>query len=102
MEQVISYRVPPEMFDELAAFDGSVIVERTKGELSARCDQEAANFLALNLAHEIVTGKRGVEDARREYAAQIKAMMEKRPAPLTERLMFTPQMNAADPDRPTM
>lgn len=102
MEQVVNYRVPPDMVDELAAFDGSVIYERTKGELSARCDTEGANFLALNLAHEIVTGKRSVEDARREYAMQIKAMMENRPAPLTERLMFTPQMNAADPDRPVM
>jgi hypothetical protein len=102
MEQVISYRVPPEMFDELAAFDGSVIVERTKGELSARCDKEGANFLALNLAHEIITGKRSVAEARQEYAAQIKAMMENRPAPLTERLMFTLHANAADADRPVM
>ena len=40
------------MFDELAAFDGAVIVERTKGEMSARCDREAANVLALNLVSE--------------------------------------------------
>jgi hypothetical protein len=33
-----------------------VIVERTKGELSARCEGEEANFLAINLAHQIVTG----------------------------------------------
>lgn len=102
LEQVINYHVPAEMMDEITAYDGSVIYERTKGELSARCDKEGANFLALNLAHEIATGKRSVEDARREYAAQIKAKMENRPAPLTERLMFTPQPNAADPDRPVM
>jgi hypothetical protein len=100
MEQVVSYRVPPEMFDELARYDGSVIVERTKGEISARCDLEGANFLALNLAHEIATGRRTAEDARRMYAEQIMAMKAGRPAPYTERLMFQPQPNAADPDVP--
>ncbi len=103
MEQVIDYRVPPAMFSALAMYDGSVIVERTKGEMSARCDKEGANFLALNLAHEIATGKRTAEDARRMYAAQIKAMKAGQPAPYTERLLFQPMMgNTADPDRPAM
>ena len=35
---------------------------------------EGANFLALDLAQEIATGKRTVEDARRMYAEQIMAM----------------------------
>ncbi|HEX2204505.1 MAG TPA: hypothetical protein VHG91_14435 [Longimicrobium sp.] len=101
MEQVIDYRVPPEMFDELAMYDGSVIAERTRGELSARCDKEGANFLALNLAHEIATGKRTVADARRMYAEQIMAMKAGRPAPYTERLLFQPMPGASmDPDRP--
>jgi len=68
LKQTISYRVPPDKFDELAEYDGSVIVERTKGEISARCDKEGANFLALNLADEIVRGKRSVKDARKFYA----------------------------------
>lgn len=38
--QVINYRVPPDKFDDLAEYDGSVIVERTKGEIAARCDGE--------------------------------------------------------------
>ena len=103
LEQAIDYKVPPEMFDELAMYDGSVIAERTKGQLSARCDKEPANFLALNLAHEIVTGKRNVEEARAEYARQIQAVMNNQPAPLTEKLMFSPQSgNSGDPDKPAM
>jgi hypothetical protein len=42
VEQFIDYHVPPEKFSELAKFDGSLIVERTAGEVSARCDMEAA------------------------------------------------------------
>jgi hypothetical protein len=58
VESVIDYRVPPEKFSELAKFDGSVIVEHTAGEVSARCHGEEANFLALNLMHDISIGGR--------------------------------------------
>src|SRR4051794_14992205 len=48
VESFIDYRVRVEMFSPLAEFDGSVIVERTAGEVSARCHDEQANLLALN------------------------------------------------------
>lgn len=99
LEQFIDYRVPPEKFDELARFDGSVIVERTKGEMSARCDREEANLLALNLAHDIVTDKRSVEEARKMYAENIRAFMQKQPGPYMQDFQFTlPTGNTADPD----
>jgi hypothetical protein len=61
--------VPPDKFSELAKFDGSVIVERSAGEVSARCHDEQANFLALNLMHDIVTGAKNVQAARaKEFA----------------------------------
>ncbi|MDQ3556466.1 MAG: hypothetical protein M3409_06785 [Gemmatimonadota bacterium] len=102
MEQFIDYRMPPEMFDEIAMYDGSVILERTKGEMSARCDKEGANFLAVNLAHEIATGKRTVEDARRTYGEQIKAMKAGQPTPYTQGLVFTPPPSGNDPGRAIM
>jgi hypothetical protein len=74
MEQFVNYKVPPEKFDELAKYDGSVIVERTKGELSARCDKEEANFLALNLANDIIQGKKSVDEAREFYGESIKKL----------------------------
>lgn len=100
-EQFIDYRVPPEMFDALAQYDGSVIVERTKGEISARCDKEGANFLAINLAHDIVIGRRSVEEARKFYADTIKAMMEGRMSPYLQGFQFNvPRGNTMDRDRP--
>jgi hypothetical protein len=100
--QVIDYEVPSDKFDELAAFDGSVVAERTRGELAARCDKEEANILALNLAHEIVTGKRSVEDARKVYGEQIVASASGQPAPLTAKLNVRSQRGAGDPDRITL
>ncbi|HET9494615.1 MAG TPA: hypothetical protein VFR15_10320 [Chloroflexia bacterium] len=90
LEQFIDYQVPVDKYDDLAAYDGSVVPERTKGEISARCDMEEMNFLALNLAHDIVTGARSVEDARQYYADTAVAFMMDRPAPYTEGLRFKP------------
>jgi hypothetical protein len=99
VESVIDYRVPPEKASGLAAFDGSVIVERTAGEVSARCHDEQANFLALNLMHDIVTGAKTVQEARDYYAKEFADYRRKLPTPYMDELRFTPgDRNAADPD----
>lgn len=101
LEQFIHYRVPPDKFDELAQYDGSVVCERTAGWLSARCDKEEANFLAINLAHMIITGKMSVEEAREEYARTINALMKGEKPQLTQRLQFDPETGGTgDPDQP--
>ncbi|MGI8560355.1 MAG: hypothetical protein ACR2J7_02730 [Luteimonas sp.] len=99
MQQFIDYKVPVSMYDELAQYDGSVVLERTSGEMSARCDKEGANFLALNLANDIVTGKRSVADARKMYGEQIMAMKAKKSAPYTEKLLFSASGDTRDPDQ---
>lgn len=62
--QVIEYKVPVDKIDDLAMFDGSLIVDRTKGTLASRCDNEGNNFAALNLADDIVKGKKTMRGAR--------------------------------------
>jgi hypothetical protein len=88
LEQVVDLRVDPKRADDIARFDGSVIIERTKGELSARCGGEAANFLAINLARDIATGKRTVEDARSFYEQAMAAASTGQKPPEMEQLMF--------------
>ncbi len=101
MEQGIDYRVPVAMFDDLAAYDGSVTVDRTQGHLAARCDKEAANFLAINLANDVVTRRKTVPAARAYYARAISTFMKtKRMDPYMQRLQFTPARRANDPDMP--
>ncbi len=100
IEQFIDYQVPVEKFGELAAFDGSVMGERTKGEVSARCDMEAANILALNLMHDIVTGKCDAEKAREIYSEVTGAYVLNQPAPYAEKLQFNvPSGDTADADK---
>ncbi len=90
MEQVIDYKVPADKFDELAQYDGSVTAYRTDGEMSAKCDKEGANFLALNLANDVITGKKTVEEARSFYAKTIKEFaLENKMSPYMESFQFS-------------
>jgi hypothetical protein len=68
LEQTIAYRVPVEKVDDLKRFDRRLAVNESSGQLSSRSESEPMNFLALNLADEIVKEKRTVEDARDFYA----------------------------------
>ncbi len=98
LEQCISYKVPPAKYDELAKFDGSVNADRTRGTLSARCDKEENNILALNLAHDIITGKKTVEQARAALASNVKEKMNGGNPVVMQKLQFSPQANAGDDD----
>jgi len=99
VESFIDYRVPPEKFAEITAFDGSIICERTAGEVSARCHDEEANRLALNLMHDIVTGAKTVEEARRYYAKEFLDYRRGLPTPYMDALRFAvPSGGTADPD----
>ena len=100
VESFIDYRVPPGKFADVAAFDGSVICERTAGEVSARCHDEEANRLALNLVHDVVVGEKTVEEARDYYAKEFLDYRRKKPTPYMEKLRFTPPTGGtADSDR---
>ncbi|MFD1036942.1 hypothetical protein ACFQ3N_00680 [Virgibacillus byunsanensis] len=98
LEQTIDYRVPVNLFDDVAAFDGSVYLDRTKGEASATCHKEAMNLLSLNLLSDIVTGKLDVQGAKMFYAQTAYMFSEYNiSSPYTEGLLFPKQFNTADP-----
>lgn len=101
LEQVIDYRVPPEKVQEVLAYDGSVLIDRTRGEMAARCGSEEMNILALNLAHDVITGQRTAEAARESYAATASQFAQGAGSPLIEKLQFITAVGpTADPDQP--
>jgi len=101
VETFVDYRIPGEQYTPLAQFDGSVMAERTTGEASARCHDEQANSLALNLMHDIVTGQKTVAEARDYYGVEFLNARRKQPTPYMDKLNFNaPQDPAADPDVP--
>jgi predicted outer membrane protein len=91
VEQVIAYAVPADKLAELAAFNGSVSVARTAGELSSRCDSEQTNFIALNLAVEIVRGLKNAEQAREVFNETMTALLtQEQPPAIASQLQFAP------------
>lgn len=104
LEHTIVYNVPQEKVGDLIAFDASSTINRTVGELSARCDLEGHNILTLNLDHDIVTGKMTVEQARQAFGENVQQdVMGKHPA-YVEKLQFTPAVasTAAFSDKPVI
>ena len=99
LTQYIDYKVPPEKISAVDQFDGSILVDRTRGEIAARCDSEAANVLGMNMVHEIVTGKRTAQEARKTSEQNTIAYNLGRDAPYAERLLFeVPQGGTEDLD----
>lgn len=99
VESVIDYQVPVEFISPIVEFDGSVTVRRTAGEASAQCHDEEANTLALNLMHDIVTGKKTTQEARDYYAREFLDYRRKEPTPYMGELRFQPESNSGDPDK---
>lgn len=102
MEHTIDYKVPAEKADELMKFDGSVTFDKTRGEMSARCDLEGHNILTLNIAHDIVTGKKSAEEARVAFGKNVEDDMGGKYPPYTTGLQFEPTGAPKDSDKPSM
>jgi len=101
LEQFIDFKVPAEKVGDLARFDGSLIVARTPGLLAAWCDKEENNFIAINLANEIVTGKTTVEDARQRLAQEAQKVQQGQTSTLAQSFAFQVEHgNTGDPDQP--
>lgn len=96
--QTVDYRVPLDKVSQLSKFDGSLIIDRTKGELSARNDKEEMNILALNLADKIVRGEMTAEQARREYSKNAESFAAGSSSEMISSLNFSSRGKTSDPD----
>ena len=56
---------------------------------------------AINLAHDIITGKKTVEQARTAYGDIVKEKMNGQNPAYMQKLSFTAQTNTTDPDKNT-
>jgi len=89
LEQSIGYRVPDDKTAELRRFDRRIHVDHLTGEMSSRSESEPLNFLALNLAEEIISEKRSVEDAREVYRKVTEFYESGRASPYLDGFVFS-------------
>jgi len=100
LEQWMNYQVPLELYGEIAKYDGSVTINRTNGTISARCDNEGMNILALNLAADIAGKVKSVEQARTDYGKFAMEFKNGGKPDYTQKLKFNNDKAAPDPDKP--
>jgi len=103
LEHTVAYNVPTDKVDDLVAFDASMTINKTAGEMSARCDLEGHNVLTLNLARDIINGSKNVQAARASFATNVtNDVLGKHPA-YVEKLQFAPPTeNVLFPDKPNI
>lgn len=65
LEQTVDAKVRPDACAEIMKFDGSIYVNRTRGEMTAHCESEHANTFLLNLAHDIAIRKKNAKEAKK-------------------------------------
>ncbi|MEJ7736172.1 MAG: DUF4142 domain-containing protein [Chitinophagaceae bacterium] len=101
LEHTISYNVPIDKIDDIVAFDASTTINKTQGEMSARCDLEGHNILTHNLAVDIINGKKTVEQARVAFGEIVTLDFGGKHPPYVEKLQFTPPAEGVlFPDKP--
>lgn len=96
LEQTVNYRVPLGKIADLVKYDGSLVIDRTRGELTVHCNNEESNTLTLNLADDIVKGDRSVEQALAYHAQVIRGVQIGEPETYPYKLRFKPAQPAAD------
>jgi hypothetical protein len=98
LEQTVSYRVPPDKIADLLSYNGSLVIDRTRGELSVHCDSEQQNTLTLNIADDIVKGERTVDQGLAYHAQVIRGVQIHEQEPYPQQLRFKPQPASATAD----
>jgi hypothetical protein len=106
LEQTLDIHVPLEACAQLVAFNGSVLVDRTRGEVTVYCQDEATNFVLMNLVHNIALGKATAQEARSACASAAEALRRGWPVASAQGLAFLSDtatregvLGTADPDR---
>jgi hypothetical protein len=90
-EQSVVYDVPVRRWRALGAFDRGVDYDPVAHELIAHTDSEMSNFLVLNLADEVIQGRRTAEQARDFYDKTVALSFAGKYSPYTRKLLFRPQ-----------
>ena len=94
LEQAVFYKVPVDKLVPLAQFNRSLVPHLARGELVTSADSEELNFLAINVADDVVKGERTPEEARIYFAQLVRAKMIKEPERDLQKLKFTPAKGA--------
>jgi hypothetical protein len=88
LQEVVTYHVPQDKLAALQKFSHGPLVYADDDELVARGDSEELNRLSLNLANDIVAGRRTPQEADRFYRRTVALAAAGKSSPYMDRLLF--------------
>lgn len=88
LTQSVVCHIPEGKPAELARFPHGLMVDEERGEMAARSDREALNFLSLNLGMDILAGRRSPEEASRHFTRAVDLFYAGKSVPEAEKLLF--------------
>jgi hypothetical protein len=86
--RAVSYRVPFERWRALVAFGHGIDYDPVNEQLSARTDNEETNYLALNLADDVVRGQLSALEAAEFYDRTMSLLYAGKTTSYTTKLHF--------------
>lgn len=96
LQHIVDYKAPAGKVDDVWKYNGSIVLDRTKGEMSSFADSEAMNVLALNMAHKVLSGSMSADAARITYGKETMNYLNGIDTENTKVLIFGNQYNTAD------
>lgn len=90
LEQSLRYDVPQDKRAALSELDISMTVDQADRVLSVASGSEETNFLAMNLAVEVIREKRTPEEAREFYRRTVKLFDSGKTSSYMQGLLFRP------------
>jgi hypothetical protein len=91
LEEAVDYPVAPAQRKALAAFDSHIWVSKDGSEVAGRYATEELNFLALNLAHDVLAGLKDPAQARSFSDRTLALSAEGKSSSYMKGLNFTPE-----------
>ena len=101
LEQTVDAKVRPDSLAEIIQFDGSIYINRTRGEMTAFCESEHANMFLLNLAHDIAIRTKTAKEAQKILSDASGFFHEHLPNNYRDSLLFTTTVQINDQDMVT-
>jgi hypothetical protein len=100
LEQSVRYQVPVGKWQDLSALAIGVSYDSVEAALVASSESEETNNLALNVAMDVVRGRRGVDEAREFYRRTLNLALSGKTSRYTRSLLFRPTPINKERERP--
>jgi hypothetical protein len=92
----LEHSFSPDKLKDLSELNGSILVDKTKGQIHVRAKDEQTAITEINIANNVAQGMLSLEEAKQLAAQEIQKVEQALPSQYSQKLMFSPK-KSADP-----